>query len=128
MLNGKGGKGGKGGKIGKSISKSAMRHRHALKDNFKTGLTNPAVRRIARRGGVKRISTGTYEELRGVLKIWLTNVIRDALAYVDHRHQKTITAMDIVYALKRQGITLYGFDGNDQKKVWAKWEHIRRFD
>ena len=39
-----------------------------------TGITKPAIRRLARRGGVKRISGLIYEETRGVLKIFLENV------------------------------------------------------
>jgi histone H4 len=62
---GKGGKGlGKGG---------AKRHRKILRDNIQ-GITKPAIRRLARRGGVKRISGLIYEETRGVLKIFLENV------------------------------------------------------
>ncbi|KAL6126549.1 hypothetical protein ACLB2K_074596 [Fragaria x ananassa] len=98
---GKGGKGlGKGG---------AKRHRKVLRDNIQ-GITKPAIRRLARRGGVKRISGLIYEETRGVLKIFLENVIRDAVTYTEHARRKTVTAMDVVYALKRQGRTLYGLD------------------
>ena len=39
-----------------------------------SGITKPAIRRLARRGGVKRISGLIYEETRGVLKIFLENV------------------------------------------------------
>ena len=39
------------------------------------GITKPAIRRLARRGGVKRISGLIYEENRGVLKVFLENVI-----------------------------------------------------
>ena len=47
IIGGKGGKGlGKGG---------AKRHRKILRDNIQ-GITKPAIRRLARRGGVKRIS------------------------------------------------------------------------
>ena len=52
-----------------------------------------------------------YEETRGVLKVFLENVIRDAVTYTEHARRKTVTAMDVVYALKRQGRTLYGFGG-----------------
>ena len=65
------------------------------------GITKPAIRRLARRGGVKRISSLIYEETREVLKVFLTNVIRDALTYTEHSRRKTVTALDIVYALKR---------------------------
>jgi histone H3/H4 len=111
--------------LGKGGSK---RHRKVLRDNIQ-GITKPAskfyvkmsyillktnmilVRRLARRGGVKRISGLVYEETRGVLKIFLENVIRDAVTYTEHARRKTVTAMDVVYALKRQGRTLYGFGG-----------------
>jgi hypothetical protein len=52
---------------------------------------------------VKRISGLIYEETRSVLKVFLENVIRDAVTYTEHARRKTVTAMDVVYALKRQG-------------------------
>ena len=75
------------------------------------GITIPAIRRLARRGGVKRIAGMMYEETRSITKVFLENVIRDAVTYSEHGKRKTVTAMDIVHALKRQGHTLYGFDG-----------------
>ena len=99
------GKGGKGLGMG-----GAKRHRKVLRDNIQ-GITKPAIRRLARRGGVKRISGLVYEETRSVLKVFLENVIRDAVTYTEHARRKTVTAMDVVYALKRQGRTLYGFGG-----------------
>ena len=72
-------------------------------------ITNPAIRRLARRGGVKRISTLVYEETRDALRLFLENVILGAVVYAEHAKRKTITAMDVVYELKRQGKSLYGF-------------------
>jgi histone H4 len=46
--------------------------------------SSQAIRRLARRGGVKRISGLIYEETRGVLKIFLENVIRDSVTYTEH--------------------------------------------
>ncbi|KAE9608398.1 putative transcription factor Hap3/NF-YB family [Lupinus albus] len=63
------------------------KYRKVLRDNIQ-GITKPAIRRLARKGGVKRISGLIYEETK-----------------------ETVTAMDVVYALKRQGRTLYGFGG-----------------
>ena len=103
---GKGGKGlGKGG---------AKRHRKILRDNIQ-GITKPAIRRLARRGGVKRISAMIYEETRGVLKSFLEGVIRDAVTYTEHAKRKTVTSLDVVYALKRQGrkfLSLRVFDAS----------------
>ena len=99
---GKGGKGlGKGG---------AKRHRRVLRDNV-AGITKPAIRRLARRGGVKRISGLVYEEIRGCLVVFVRKVISEAMTYTEHARRKTVMALDVVYALKRQGFTLYGFGG-----------------
>jgi histone H3/H4 len=59
----------------------------------------------------QRISAMIYEETRGVLKSFLESVIRDAVTYTEHAKRKTVTSLDVVYALKRQGRTLYGFGG-----------------
>jgi histone H4 len=78
---------------------------------------------------VKRISGLIYEETRGVLKIFLENVrvavrrrrcarplltlssllqvIRDSVTYTEHAKRKTVTALDVVYALKRSGRSTY---------------------
>src|SRR5687768_1002667 len=81
---GKGGKGlGKGG---------AKRHRKVIRDSIH-GITKPAIRRLARRGGVKRISGLIYEETRGVLRAFLEGVIRDSVTYTEHARRKTVTAM-----------------------------------
>jgi len=99
---GKGSKGlGKGG---------AKRHQKIIRDAI-FGITKPAIRRLARRGGVKRICGLIYGETRGVLKAFLENIIRDAVVYSQHAQRKTVTCLDVVYALKRQGKTLYGFGG-----------------
>jgi len=42
-----------------------------------------------------------------LLQVFLENVVRDAVTYTEHARRKTVTAMDVVYALKRQGRTLY---------------------
>jgi len=95
---------------GKGKHQSMVRHRKVLRDNIK-GITKPAIRRLARRGGVKRLSGMIYEPTRNVLKVFLEETIRDAVTYTEHAHRKTVTTMDVVYSLKRRGRTLYGFGG-----------------
>ncbi|EER08709.1 histone H4, putative [Perkinsus marinus ATCC 50983] len=98
-------KGGKG--PGKGGSKP---HRKVLRDNIH-GITKPAIRRLARRGGVKRISGLIHEETRGVLKVFLESVITAAVANTEHAGRRTVTALDVVFALERQGKTPYSLDG-----------------
>ncbi|PWA34999.1 histone H4 [Artemisia annua] len=64
------------------------------------------------KGGAKRhrkVHPGNHQTCHQ--EIFLENVIRDAVTYTEHARRKTVTAMDVVYALKRQGRTLYGFGG-----------------
>ena len=96
------GKGGKG--LGKGGTK---RHRKVLRDNIQ-GITKPALRRLARRGGVKRISGLIPEEMRSVLKVFLENVIRDSVTMTEHARRKTVAVVDVLYTLKRQGRPLWG--------------------
>ena len=48
-------------------------------------------------------------QIRAVLRVFLENIMRDAVTYTEHARRKTVMAADVVYALKRQGRTLYGF-------------------
>lgn len=93
---------------GKGLGKGAKRHKKVLRDNIQ-GITKPALRRLCRRGGVKRISGLIYDESRTVLRTFLEHVIRDAVTYTEHARKQTVNATHVVYALKRQGRTLYGF-------------------
>ncbi|KAL5961722.1 Histone H4 [Taenia solium] len=94
---GKGGNGlGKGG---------AKRHRKVLRDNIQ-GITKPDIRYLTYCVGVKCISGLFDKEARGVLKVILAKVIRDAVTYTEHTKRRNVTAMDVVYTLKHQGRTL----------------------
>ena len=73
------------------------------------GITKQAIRRLARRGGVKRISGLIYDETRKALRTFLESIIRDTIKYTEHARRRTVTLMDVTRATKRQGITLYGF-------------------
>lgn len=97
------GKGAKGfGKVGAKRIKKQTRE-------VILGITKPAIRRLARRGGVKRISALIYDETRNVLRSFLENIVRDSVTYTEHARRKTVTAMDVIYSLKRHGRSLYGF-------------------
>ncbi|VDM64833.1 unnamed protein product [Angiostrongylus costaricensis] len=69
------------------------------------GITKQAIRRLARSAGVMRISGRAYDEIREVLK-------RDTRC---HGHlcpaRRTVTAVDVGYALKRRGLTMNHFGG-----------------
>lgn len=95
---------------GKGRGGEKRKKRKVERDTIKT-ITKWDIRRLARRGGVKRISDAVYNEARHSLRNFLENVIRDAVMYTEHARRKTVTPMDVVYALKKQGRPLYGFGG-----------------
>ncbi|KAK0525175.1 Histone H4 [Tilletia horrida] len=107
----------------------AFPHVSSLKihrDNIQ-GITKPAIRRLARRGGVKRISGLIYNETRGVLKLFLESVIRDSVTYTEHAKRKTVTSLDVIYALKRQGRTLLSLRLGWLRAIahlWPPFRHI----
>ncbi|TIA80067.1 hypothetical protein D6C76_03347, partial [Aureobasidium pullulans] len=98
------GLGGKG--LGKSTAK---RHRKILRDNI-NGITKGSIRRLARRGGVKRISATIYDEVRAALKDRLKLLLHDICAILECTVRKTITVPDVVFVLNRHGTPIYGFD------------------
>lgn len=99
------------GKLGKQASKGKAK-RHGKKAAVATShwqVTKGALRRLARRGGVKRISDNSYNPAREYLDAMLVRVTRDSIVYAEAAKRKTITAMDVVYALKKNGKTIYGY-------------------
>lgn len=106
-MTGGGGQGMTGVK-GKGMA-GARRHRKVLRPENK--ISKASIRRLARRGGVKRISAGVYATTREVLKEFVEKVLADAIIYTQYAKRMTVFPMDIVYALKKQGRTLYGFGG-----------------
>ena len=88
----------------------AKRNQKVRRDKIQR-VTKPAIRCLARRGGVNRINALITEETRSVMKVFLENTLRDTVTYTEHARRKTVNPMDVVYALKRRGKPLYGFGG-----------------
>ncbi|TID25895.1 Dicer-like protein 1 [Venturia nashicola] len=110
------GKGAQG--LGKGKTVGLKRHQKILRDNIQ-GVTKSDIRRIARRGGVKRISAMIYDETRGVLKNRLTTIIRECCTVLEYRGRKTVTVTDVIFVLNRLGTPIFGFgsiDGSGRTK------------
>ena len=106
---GKGGKGAAYGAAGILQASQAKRHRYRKDHGSAPPISKQAIRRLARRGGVRRMSALVYDEARAALRCMLKNVIHDAVIYTEYARRNTVTVMDVVHALKHQGIPLYGF-------------------
>lgn len=89
-----------------SRSTYSKKHKKRLRDNIQD-ITKFDFRRMARRGGVKRMSDLIYGESRGVLKVFLEHIIRDSITMAIHSRRNTVMLKDVLYTLKNQKRTLY---------------------
>ena len=91
------------------MAKGTSGHKRHLKtpQDALLGITKPAVRRLARRGGVKRLSNEMTFEIRSYVKLFLEKVAHDAVVFTKHGKRSTVTTSDVVHSLKRNGRTLY---------------------
>ena len=74
------------------------------------GISKGDIRRLARRGGVRRIrwNDELLIRVRLALKEFVRRVLKSAITYTEHSRRWTVSQMDIVCGLKREGITVYG--------------------
>jgi histone H3 len=94
----------------------------------RTGMKNEALKRLARRAGIKRIQPNVFNEIRWqvneLIKVWA----RNCYAYTQLKRSKIVTLQDSIYALQATFGTLLLSDeemlpmvlGKNQKKSKAK--------
>ncbi|KAM5429958.1 hypothetical protein McanMca71_006447 [Microsporum canis] len=90
------------------------RYRKNCRDNI-MGITKPAIRRLARRGGVVRMQKAIYSTVREIIVSRLETILEQVVQLLEStdtpaKARKTVTTPDIIYVLKRLGTTVYGFD------------------
>eukprot|EP01063_Lacrimia_lanifica_P027811 TRINITY_DN395_c0_g1_i10.p1 TRINITY_DN395_c0_g1~~TRINITY_DN395_c0_g1_i10.p1 ORF type:complete len:114 (+),score=55.55 TRINITY_DN395_c0_g1_i10:129-470(+) len=106
---------GKSGKSSGSKAKAAASKKAAKaaskrgKEVSKRGITKASIRKIARRGGCKRIASSVYDEARTILRSFVDNLMHDTGAIMEMfgKTRSTVRPADVMFALKKQGRTLY---------------------
>ncbi len=86
-------------------SKKTVRHRKVIRDSVQ-GITKPALKRICRRAGVKRISGSMYEEMRGVMKVFMENILKTSIIFMEHSRRKTLLIEDLDISMESQNVYL----------------------
>ncbi|MGL5745504.1 MAG: histone H4 [Cetobacterium sp.] len=71
------------------------------------GLSSGDIKRLARRGGVKRISKSIYADVQASLYEFVKDIVNAAAVYTEHAKRKTVTTTDVCMALKSRNVTLY---------------------
>ena len=92
-----------------------VKPKKVLMDNI-DGISKPALQRILRRAGVKRIKCQMYDELRSIMKRYMENIIKNIVVFVEHDRRKTIQMEDLTAALEINGVYLAaGLNPNTKK-------------
>ena len=79
------------------------------KVNAKTSISAGSIRRLARQGGVRRISAKTFPVIRSMIVQFMETIVKDALTFAHYAKRKTVMMMDVIFAMKRHGKSMYGF-------------------
>ena len=79
------------------------------------GVTKGAIRRLARKGGIKRISGTVHKCTQHALEEFLHNIVTDAIYYTEYGRRKTVSTKDVLQSLKRNGHTMYGYGPSEPK-------------
>ena len=84
-------------------------------NHFKSkSLTRPAIRKMCRQGGVKRINGLIYEAARDLAEVFLEKLLGDAVTRMHGARRKTVKTDDVLDSAKSIGKTLY--TGGPEKK------------
>ena len=87
-------------------------HRSVLRDNIRL-IERQYFDSMMRQGGVLRNSDLIYEESRGVLKVVLENVVREAITYCEHERERIVTSKHTSRALQDCGTPVWGLGHPD---------------
>lgn len=96
---------GRGKKSKKTGAGGAKKHRKVLRDNIQ-GVTKGALKRLARRAGIKRLGGLLYEELKTILKTFIENLGRDAVTITEHVRHTTVKREDVLAAAEINNIPI----------------------
>ncbi|CAD7974957.1 unnamed protein product [Amoebophrya sp. A120] len=74
-----------------------------------------AIRRLARRGGINRLSRKVIPEIRDLFQLWLQDITKYMVAFAEHAGKSTISLKHVVHAIKRSdNKTMLGFRGRQK--------------
>ena len=93
----------------RSIAKDRpKRRRHADKNKeIEIEISNGAIRRAARRGGIMRISQTAYPVVRECVETYIHQMVCNYMAIAQATQRKIIRSIDVVEGMKRMGYNVY---------------------
>jgi histone H3 len=86
-------------------------HRKFIRDSIQ-GITQPAIGRLAQTAGILRVGGLCYEEVRGIMKVYMEDTLKDAIIFMEHDRRKTVQTSDLDAAVQKKGIYLAAGENN----------------
>lgn len=77
-----------------------LQRKKILRDNIH-GLTKPAIMRLCHKAGVKRVDSHIYEEIKGIAKYRMEDIIRDAIALSQYQEKKVVGDDEMLFAISK---------------------------
>jgi histone H4 len=81
--------------------------RRRARDDPLAGLTKPAIRRLSRRAGIRRISSVLYAGVREIVAADTAAIVADAMCFMAAARRATIGYADVKAAAAHRGLVLY---------------------
>lgn len=83
--------------------KAGARSRHTRREEHK-GLTKPALKRLARRSGAKRVNGMVYDELRTITENYMEKILHDVAVLLEYSGHTTAAPKHLYTAMKLRGV------------------------
>lgn len=100
----------------KAKKTAVKKPRKVLRDNIQ-GLSKPAIKRVARQAGVLRLDGQVYDELRGVVKVQLEQIIQASLTFTEHGRRTTVSTKDVLSGIESATGEKMAFDASTKDLV-----------
>lgn len=102
---------GRGAIKSRTIKKSLLKKGESIVPRYKNTSLKKDIYSIARHVGIKYVFKDFLDEIFSILENYLRKIIKRVLVYTKYANRNVVTSMDILYALKKDGVMIYGFGG-----------------
>lgn len=90
-----------------TLNLSFDQYKYKLKKPKIADISKPAIKRLFRRAGCKRVSYGSILEAHKIAREFLEHIIMCAINLCESNKRKTISINDVLYALKYNNLSIY---------------------
>lgn len=93
-------------KLRERPKRAVFKNKNIVRDNI-ANVSKDSIKRLARKAGIKYLSNLIYDEVRGVIVVWLEQIISKAIIYAQYRNKVTVSLDDVLEATRFLGWKIY---------------------